>query len=237
MLMLMSESVSACPCFIAASWWMAGLISDGCELSWGARHWPQNNRDVLSSAAPRLLRPRHNLEGGHSLDTGTRHHQEKLNSSSLINDLSVPGGRSMLNVWARSIYSTLKWEKFVVLYWYCIVFLVFLFIYFWERLVIPLLFLLYSLLILPIWVPALSVPVRPVVSDVVFNNSPIFPFEFPNFSLTMFEVRTILPNQIFAAHTSHRSPLIPSLPSCPPAILSSLKLVNKYGWCIAPDVP
>ena len=64
--------------------------------------------------------------------------QEKLNSSSLINDLSVPGGRSLLNVWARSIYIEMR-----------NVFTVFLFI-FCERLVIPMLFLLYSLLILPI---------------------------------------------------------------------------------------
>ena len=92
--------------------------------------------------------------------------------------------------------------------------------------VIPLLFLLES------YNPSNVSPVRgrpAVCSDVVFNNSPIFPFEFPNFSLTMFEVRTILPNLIFAAHTS--LPFHP-LPSCPPAILSSLKFVNKYGWCI-----
>ena len=57
--------------------------------------------------------------------------------------LCVPGGRSLLNVWARSIYIEMR-----------NVFTVFLFI-FCERLVIPMLFLLYSLLILPIWVPAL----------------------------------------------------------------------------------
>ena len=48
-------------------------------------------------------------------------------------------------------------------------------------------------------------------SDVVFNNSPIFPFEFPNFSLTMFEVRTILRNLIFAAHTTSPPPLASAL--------------------------
>ena len=36
-------------------------------------------------------------------------------------------------------------------------------IYFCERFVIPLLLMLYSLLILPIWVPALTGPVRPAV--------------------------------------------------------------------------
>ena len=147
--MLMSESVSACPCFIATSWWMAGLISDGCELSWGARQARQARHGLKTIATschqppPACSDPdtarRVARVSGHPHQA----EQEKLNFSSLINDLSVPGGRSLLNVWARSIYIEMR-----------NVFTVFLFI-FCERLVIPMLFLLYSLLILPIWVPAL----------------------------------------------------------------------------------
>ena len=101
---------------------------------------------------------------------------------------------------------------------YILLLLHFLFLIFSDLLckwfVIPLLFLLES------YNPSNVSPVRgrpAVCSDVVFNNSPIFPFEFPNFSLTMFEVRTILRNLIFAAHTT-------SLPSPRSRLLSILSM-------------
>ena len=107
---LRSVSVSACPCFITRSRWITGLITDGCQwVRDTARARPQNNRDVLSSALPGSPdRPRHHTEGGQRLETpGHRAEQEKLNSSSLINDLVAPAGAQCLG------QKTWKWEMFM----------------------------------------------------------------------------------------------------------------------------
>ena len=156
--MLMSESVSACPCFIAASWWMAGLISDECELSWAevrdkrdmASASKQSRRLVISRPPPAQTQTQ---EGGQSVCTPAPGPGRAREIVFFIIDkwLECPG---------RALTAQCLGQKY--LHWnekcfYCIP------IYFCERFVIPLLFMLYSLLILPIWVPALTGPVRPAV--------------------------------------------------------------------------
>ena len=108
---LRSVSVSACPCFITRSWWITGLITDGCQwVRHTARARPQNNRDVLSSALPGSQTDpdtTRRVAWPGCLNTRHRAEQEKLNSSSLINDLVAPAGAQCLG------QKTWKWEMFM----------------------------------------------------------------------------------------------------------------------------
>ena len=118
---LRSVSVSACPCFITRSWWITGLITDGCQwVRHTARARPQNNRDVLSSALPGSPdRPRHHTEGGlarvseHSAQGGAR----EIEFFIIDKWLGGPGGCSMSgpeNMEMRNVYVLYSYIRYCI---------------------------------------------------------------------------------------------------------------------------
>ena len=109
-ILLVSECVSACPCFIARSWWMAGLISDGLGCQAEVRDTrPQNNRDVLSSA-PAPARQTQTPHGGWSPpgDVWTPGRGAREIEFFIIDKWLCGPGRRLLSVWSRYIYIEMK---------------------------------------------------------------------------------------------------------------------------------